>query len=277
MSDDILERLKSTAPKTIWDNLDAIAEIERLRAENAALRQSLQVRQEVWEGENDELRNVNEDARAEIERLRAALSSAGLGDAAVAAIRALLRDHDVPEAAYIDDHVANAIAERNQARAENDRLQGRIEEWSKANLAIVAKCSAVERENATLKANAIERAEQAEAAMRKMIDVGAQADAEVARLHQLLREEQIVMRGKLGEAEAEVDQRMLDVAVAAEAAARSMREIASRTIREGQETFESTPQQAERRFLTPRRHGNQAGLAYADAIDALPLIEKPKP
>jgi chromosome segregation ATPase len=33
-----------------------------------------------------------------------------------------------------------------------ERLQAQIREWSKTNLAIVAKCSAVERENIALKA-----------------------------------------------------------------------------------------------------------------------------
>lgn len=37
MSDDILARLKGDAPDTVWDRIEAVAEIARLRAENAKL------------------------------------------------------------------------------------------------------------------------------------------------------------------------------------------------------------------------------------------------
>lgn len=53
---------------------------------------------------------------AEVERLREKCKYADLSDNAHEAVRILLMAHDVPMAAFIDDHVGNAIAQRNEAR-----------------------------------------------------------------------------------------------------------------------------------------------------------------
>jgi chromosome segregation ATPase len=52
--------------------------------------------------------------KAEVERLTGELA---LSDSAIAAIRELLKHHNVPTAAFIDDHVGNAIAQRDAAEA----------------------------------------------------------------------------------------------------------------------------------------------------------------
>ena len=46
--------------------------------------------------------------------------------AAISAIRELLVAQDVPLAAFIDDHVRNAIVERNLARDEVEKLEAEI-------------------------------------------------------------------------------------------------------------------------------------------------------
>lgn len=55
-----------------------------------------------------------------------ALFDAGMDAAAISSIRELLQFHDVPAAAFVDDHVANAIIQRDQARAENAALRAQI-------------------------------------------------------------------------------------------------------------------------------------------------------
>jgi hypothetical protein len=62
----------------------------------------------------------------EVERLQKACNDDGLSSAAIAVIRELLTINNVPVAAFIDDHVGNAIVQRNQAleraeRAERER------------------------------------------------------------------------------------------------------------------------------------------------------------
>lgn len=56
-------------------------------------------------------------------------------------------------------------------------------------------------------------------------------------------------------------------------AAEEMRERAAKVVEEGQETNSSTTN-GDRRHLTPRVRGNFAGLAFAEAIRALPLKEE---
>lgn len=56
--------------------------------------------------------------RAENERLFEECQSSSLSGAAIVAIRELLNAHNVPQAAFIDDHVGNAIAQRNAAEAQ---------------------------------------------------------------------------------------------------------------------------------------------------------------
>jgi len=46
-----------------------------------------------------------------------------IAENAISVIRRMLEAHDVPSAAFIDDHVGNAIFQRNEARAECDRLR----------------------------------------------------------------------------------------------------------------------------------------------------------
>ena len=53
--------------------------------------------------------------------------------------------------------------------------------------------------------------------------------------------------------------------------AERMRERAAKVVEEGQETISST-RDGERRHLTPRAKGNQLGLAFANAIRALPPL-----
>ena len=52
-----------------------------------------------------------------------AKENAEIADGAIDAIRRMLVANDVPGAAFIDDHVGNAIVQRNEARAE--RVHGR--------------------------------------------------------------------------------------------------------------------------------------------------------
>lgn len=59
------------------------------------------------------LKNVwNAQRNAEV------LFDAGMDSEAITRIRSMLKFHDVPTAAFVDDHVANAIIQRDQARAE---------------------------------------------------------------------------------------------------------------------------------------------------------------
>ena len=87
---------------TIDDDIgDALLrEVERLRAENAALRQKISEGIDGWG----------------------------------AAVRNVLETCDVPAAAFIDDHVANAIVQRDQARAELAR-QRRLTQYALSQLA----------------------------------------------------------------------------------------------------------------------------------------------
>ena len=67
---------------------------------------------------------AEQDARiveleAELEASRfAERNGKSLAEDGIHAIRELLKVHDVPVAAFIDDHVGNAIAQRDEARAE---------------------------------------------------------------------------------------------------------------------------------------------------------------
>ena len=51
---------------------------------------------------------------------------AALSDSAIAAIRELLKHHNVPTAAFIDDHVGNAIAQRDEANTTVAHLQAQL-------------------------------------------------------------------------------------------------------------------------------------------------------
>lgn len=81
-----------------------------------------------------ELETDLEIANDKVERLRADLSAKSfalrngksLAEDSLHAIRDLLRDQNVPEAAFIDDHVANAIVQRNQAEARNAELEAEL-------------------------------------------------------------------------------------------------------------------------------------------------------
>lgn len=69
---------------------------------------------------------LSDDARTDLVRLRQLIADVEdkienpsedmLAGGAAAAVRDLLRDADVPQAAYIDDHVCNALAQRDHAR-----------------------------------------------------------------------------------------------------------------------------------------------------------------
>jgi hypothetical protein len=62
---------------------------------------------------------------AAVEALRERVAEAELNEDALGAIRKLLKEHGVPTAAFIDDHVAGAIVQRNEAvaRAEASEAQ----------------------------------------------------------------------------------------------------------------------------------------------------------
>jgi hypothetical protein len=51
-----------------------------------------------------------------------ALFDAGMDSEAIHNIRQLLKANNVPAAAFVDDHVANAVVQRDQAKAEVMRL-----------------------------------------------------------------------------------------------------------------------------------------------------------
>src|SRR5690606_8433997 len=82
----------------------------------------------------------NASQASEIERLTeekhaaefGARNGRSLSEDAIAAIRELLTAHDVPVAAFIDDHVGNAIAQRDEAPAGISRLTRAVEERDKA-------------------------------------------------------------------------------------------------------------------------------------------------
>ena len=52
-----------------------------------------------------------------------------LAEDAMHAVREMLREQGVPEAAFIDDHVANAIVQRNQAQAHIADMTEVFEKW----------------------------------------------------------------------------------------------------------------------------------------------------
>jgi hypothetical protein len=80
------------------------------------------------------------DAQAkEIERLTVQQTET-LSDDAVVAIRELLAAHDVPLAAFIDDHVGNAIVQRNEARQERDALTSQVRVLREAAKALYDAC-----------------------------------------------------------------------------------------------------------------------------------------
>jgi len=66
---------------------------------------------------------------AELDRVRDKYEGKdGMDGAVVYAIRRLLNEANVPLAAFIDDHVLNAIIQRNVAEADNARLRGLIDD-----------------------------------------------------------------------------------------------------------------------------------------------------
>ena len=66
---------------------------------------------------------------AELDRARDKYEANDSMDGAVVhAIRRLLNEANVPLAAFIDDHVVNAIIQRNMAEADNARLRGLIDD-----------------------------------------------------------------------------------------------------------------------------------------------------
>jgi hypothetical protein len=91
---------------------------------------------------------ICDDAADRIEALTAELDRArdkseakdGMDGAVVYAIRRLLNEANVPLAAFIDDHVLNAIIQRNVAEADNARLRAELTkaadslDWADAHL-----------------------------------------------------------------------------------------------------------------------------------------------
>jgi len=72
--------------------------------------------------DNEALRKDNARLSEEKEALAfGARHGESLSEDAIHAIRELLKAHDVPVAAFIDDHVGNAIAQRDEARAAHHR------------------------------------------------------------------------------------------------------------------------------------------------------------
>lgn len=109
------------------DIRESCATVEALRAEIARL---------TMNRDDFALRAVSRGAeieglRAEIARLTeerdaavfAARNGMSLSEDSIAAIRELLAHHGVPTAAFIDDHVGNAIAQRDEARSELSALK----------------------------------------------------------------------------------------------------------------------------------------------------------
>lgn len=72
--------------------------------------------------------------------------------AIVRAIRLLLNSNDVPGAAFIDDHVANAIAQRDESRAKLAEVEKERDEWRHAAKAHAECQKAAEATVATLTA-----------------------------------------------------------------------------------------------------------------------------
>ena len=107
MTDDLLERL--TNPMVPYDpEVDA---------------------QGFWEDLCAEAKDRIEALTAELDRVRDKYEAKdGMDGAVVYAIRRLLNEANVPLAAFIDDHVVNAIIQRNMAEADNARLRGLIDD-----------------------------------------------------------------------------------------------------------------------------------------------------
>lgn len=63
---------------------------------------------------------------AELAELRKQAGYADLSADAHAAVRRLLEAHDVPSAPFIDDHVGNAIWQRNEARKQAEAATARV-------------------------------------------------------------------------------------------------------------------------------------------------------
>jgi hypothetical protein len=70
--------------------------------------------------------------RAQLEaaekRAREAEFYRNLSDDAHGAVRRLLEEHDVPMAAFIDDHVGNALIQRDHARLQVEKLRALLEQ-----------------------------------------------------------------------------------------------------------------------------------------------------
>src|SRR5690606_25340119 len=62
----------------------------------------------------------------------AARNGESLASDAIHEIRELIKAHDVPVATFIDDHVRNAIVQRNQERDRAEAAEARVAELEKA-------------------------------------------------------------------------------------------------------------------------------------------------
>jgi hypothetical protein len=98
----------------------------------------------------EELREENARLKAELDAARFADRHGGsMSSDAIHAVRELLDAHNVPAAAFIDDHVGNAIRQRDAATEECDRWKRLYEakqlELAKtqANLEKVLNCKAL--------------------------------------------------------------------------------------------------------------------------------------
>jgi hypothetical protein len=79
--------------------------------------------------DSPEIRDHIEALTAELDRARDKYEAKdGMDGAVVYAIRRLLNEANVPLAAFIDDHVRNAIIQRNVAEADSARLREAIKE-----------------------------------------------------------------------------------------------------------------------------------------------------
>jgi hypothetical protein len=131
MSDQIDPAFKTAYRETQGQPVDAVGRpdlIERLLFHG---RYASETQSECTERKNSERVEASERIAALEDELQAARfaerNGKSLAEDSIHAIRELLKAHDVPVAAFIDDHVGNAIAQRDASRAECEGLRAALE------------------------------------------------------------------------------------------------------------------------------------------------------
>jgi hypothetical protein len=143
MSDDLVKRLRDglirpyiIGPEDLCDAADRIEALtEQLEDAYArgfcAGQRALKDAGEFVTIDSPEIRDRIEALTAELDRVRDKYEAKdGMDGAVVYAIRRLLNEANVPLAAFIDDHVLNAIIQRNVAEAETRMTMAELADWT---------------------------------------------------------------------------------------------------------------------------------------------------